>query len=414
MSESSIIEDFKKYLLEEFSNGGNDHLEHKVFFESLSHPITEDDLSDYSFSSLVNGYPDSDSESFIQNDQKLDELYKIILNGSRVLPGIDSTSFNQSKTDAQLDLKSYSLAPPSGIARKYLRSDQHPVGWFSNDNYWSIYKSGKSQNDLTFNTVKAVNRFKSNSSLNESKLESRINDQRNFVIESESSTTKVIELSLEYCVVRIDRKWMNNSIMNLYKNWYLPNYLQGSLSVNPIDFQFIPTAMIVIRSLEVKANWTSSDMVNLKQVNSLGLFSLSGSKALPEHGKIKNYQTQIIGWLCSSVQNLPPASDPTIQKSWIKIQHKGVYVAKFIVKWKIPNGIGGYDEIHWKSGKRAVGYKYKLYIPKNAKDINIKGMALRGVIKNNWNQIMSIDESSPTNKTYAVTGTIWTSDCEVS
>lgn len=86
---------------------------------------------------------------------------------------------------------------------------------------------------------------------------------------------------------------------------------------------------------------------------------------------------------------------------WVRVHHKGAYVAKFYLGWT-ENG----TKRGWKSGKKAVGYEKMIELPPNAQNINLNVQAMTGRLgKKAWKDVMRC-EIDP-RQTYEVYGTVF-------
>jgi len=317
--ENNIIENFKNFILSKYKNSQEEDL--KVLFEGFGHHITEDDVTDYDFSMLVNSYPNSKSDVYQKNFQKLDSLYRIILNSCKPTQNNgDNTSFTRMKTTALRILETYNIARNEGIADLYLKTEAIPSNWFTNNKYWLNYSIDNIKNNLKIKIISDSNLKKIQSRelktplrmSSRVKIEESVNQGRLMSTKMIKSTTAIPNLSLKYCIVDIDRKWLTTSLFTYFKNWYVPKKRKGAFSIDSIDFQYIPVAMIVIRKLQINAAWSKEDLQNISKAVSIGPFSLIKSEWSNNGTRLQNENTQIIGWICSKLPQIPPQSDPSL------------------------------------------------------------------------------------------------------
>jgi len=79
-------------------------------------------------------------------------------------------------------------------------------------------------------------------------------------------------------------------------------------------------------------------------------------------------------------------------------------ITNFQVKWKETNDQGNLVEKSFNSGDKNNGYDHKLYLPGDATQVRILGKA--AVFIKTWKEIINEVEYGPTNKTYAIRGSI--------
>jgi len=342
---------FEHFLLDHYNNGLGGERSVEIKFEAAGRPLTENDSTDYVFSKLANVYPQAESKSFFAALQKLDSLYAMLLNNATLRPGDADPAFTKMKANALRNMEKTERAPDSSTAIFYHLSSAIPGDWHSNDACWSVYDTP--------------------------------------------------QLSLEYCIVKIERKWIDYSIFTLYRNWFIPNMKKGQLAKTPVGLQQIPEAIIMVRAVIVKTKQTSGlDFLQTVSNHEITLPS--------EHKNQLNQHPHIIGWLCSTLPDLPPLYDPALIHrgiKFIKIQHAGWYVAKFEVSWEEKDKNGDYIAQSWSSGKKTKGFVYQVDMPEDSINIQIKGWGGTGLAWEPWGQIMSIYEPLPTNKIYKVSGT---------
>jgi hypothetical protein len=123
-----------------------------------------------------------------------------------------------------------------------------------------------------------------------------------------------IFITFEYCVVSLDWPWIAEAFL-LLRNWFVPGYAQSSVSNGSglLDtglLPALPTGFILIRKLEIQANWGQSDLDAIQGAAGFGPFSLAGRSYNDQTGLLTCDGMQIIGWFCSALPQLPPCPDP--------------------------------------------------------------------------------------------------------
>jgi hypothetical protein len=81
-------------------------------------------------------------------------------------------------------------------------------------------------------------------------------------------------------------------------------------------------------------------------------------------------------------------------RNWIRIVHKGLYVAKFYLHWEG-------QERDWQSGTRAIGYEQEVQLPPNVKTVRLNAQEQTGF---GWKTIVNLP-AAPVQRTYTVSGT---------
>lgn len=128
-----------------------------------------------------------------------------------------------------------------------------------------------------------------------------------------------IDISFEHCVVLLQRSWFPDTLLML-RNWYLPDYSQGGISngtgvQDPGPMPVMATGFVAVRNLKITSNWSDQDLPAAQASASFGPFSLVGRSFDTGSGTLTCPGIQIIGWFCSALPVLPPASDPTLPAS---------------------------------------------------------------------------------------------------
>jgi hypothetical protein len=451
----NFIKHFSEYLAERYSSEPDGESAVMIKFEAVGVPISSNDVTDYSISKLANEFPRADTDVYVAASLKLDSLFDQMLNSARLPAGEDKTAFNKMKSRALGKLEASERAPPSSVAVLYHLSHVSPRDWYTNDEYWTKYSGDPSgdkpkpsqpmggfdehaafHNDVVIkaagdtaslsrasliptivdDTLKPQNGRGSVEDGQTLDVDARVNALRGLNFSATASTTEAHQLSLEYCIVNFERKWLDQSLFTLFRDWFMPNTHKGQISKSPVGFKHLPVAMVVVRGLSINAKWSEEDAAQIPTAASLGPFSLAGGTWEPESGALQNENTQIIGWLCTPIPTMPPKTDPSLLlhgTEFVKIEHAGWYVAKFEISWDEKNNIGDYIRKSWSSGEKSTGFSQQIDMPDDAINLRVEGWAKTGLVWDPWGQIMSISAAEPTNKLYKVTGTTLNRDCEI-
>jgi len=125
-------------------------------------------------------------------------------------------------------------------------------------------------------------------------------------------------ITVEVCMITLRRPWLSDAFLTL-RGWYVPGYEKGEFAdaKNEEDgpFALLPTACIVIRDLNITAQWSEEDHAAIEKSANLGGFNLFGRSFAPsssDHNAatltVKGMQS--IAWVCEPMPLLPPASAP--------------------------------------------------------------------------------------------------------
>lgn len=123
-------------------------------------------------------------------------------------------------------------------------------------------------------------------------------------------------MTFDYCIVHLDRPWLNKSLFHYSKLWYCLALNEGYFSTGMKDetndgkLNCIPSAMILIKDLRIKAAWTNEDKINAKKSIGLGVFNINNSNFVNNELRIDGIQ--IVGWICEVLPKLPAISDPNL------------------------------------------------------------------------------------------------------
>ena len=123
-----------------------------------------------------------------------------------------------------------------------------------------------------------------------------------------------IFITFEYCVVSLEWPWIEEAFL-LLRNWFVPGYAQSAISngsglLDTGPLPALPTGFILIRKLQIQANWAQSDLDAIQGAAGFGPFSLAGRTYNTQSGLLTCDGMQIIGWFCSALPQLPPCQDP--------------------------------------------------------------------------------------------------------
>jgi hypothetical protein len=127
------------------------------------------------------------------------------------------------------------------------------------------------------------------------------------------ATSENWNLSFRYCLVNLNRRWLNSTILNL-PGWYFPGAPAGFFSAgvpgkNAPQFPMLPHAFLAIRDLRISAKWSDQDLKNVTQSVTFGPFDLR-SKVI-DRNEIRVDGLQVIAWLSTHTPALAPLGDPS-------------------------------------------------------------------------------------------------------
>jgi len=134
---------------------------------------------------------------------------------------------------------------------------------------------------------------------------------------AQPTTSKDFKLSFQYCVANISRPWLSGEFLTA-ANWYVPGLPAGGLARGIYQrgaqrFAFLPTKLVIVKNLTLKAKWSEHDRACARNSASLGPFSLINAQF--ESDTLTAPGMQIIAWFCQVVQTLPALADPATQLS---------------------------------------------------------------------------------------------------
>jgi hypothetical protein len=193
--------------------------------------------------------------------------------------------------------------------------------------------------------------------------------------------TSAPRLRLRYCVVGLQRPWLETSLLLLYRHWMVPGLGAGEMAATPACFRQFPVAMVVVRDFSAEAKWNSSDTARLTASAGLGPFSLMGADWSPSEGRLSNPGVQIVGWLCSPLPPLPPGADPALKpqvRPFVAVAQDGWYIARFELHWLEP-GAGGVTVVRqWASSAVPKGFSAHIEMAPDASQVHVRAWALGG------------------------------------
>jgi len=82
-------------------------------------------------------------------------------------------------------------------------------------------------------------------------------------------------------------------------------------SSNQGELKCITTAMILVKNLRIRANWSQQDIANAGESISLGFFNVADSQ-INSKNELINPGIQALGWICEVMPALPSSSDPKL------------------------------------------------------------------------------------------------------
>lgn len=425
------------------SSGGGDAVVLRL--ETLGHPIQQADVDDESLSALADQYPLGDAGAFVPAITRLSDVYRRLL--YEAVPSAEpDPAFYQMKGRAIANMESSLLAPSSPIPIRYLGSTAKPVAWFSDSSYWESFDSAFSRSSIrpaSFGIGAAGEQPRAlipapvlpmrwiHISAEESihsgaaplmlplagtaakevpapvSLDGRMAFMRATVaapVDAPPATTP--RLLLQYCIVYLNRPWLDAALFTLHRHWMVPAMAAGEMSSSPVNFRQLPVAMVVVRNFSAQAEWSETDTAQMSVAASLGPFSLVGASLVPGLNKLENPATQIIGWLCSPLPDLPPNSGiDSAQAStvhlFIEVEQAGWYMAKFALTWLEP-GAGPHPVSRsWGSVAVGKGFSHRITMAPGAHSLHLQAWELSG------KSLCDRQLASPDNQRYRVTGTVW-------
>jgi len=124
-------------------------------------------------------------------------------------------------------------------------------------------------------------------------------------------------VDFSYSLVRIEREWMYQPLIDKASIWYSLTNLAGDYSTgkNSSDNQgllrCVPKAMIVVKDLNISAQWSAEDIQMAASSFGFGCFNISNSPPITSASQqLSAPGIQVIAWICEVIPQLPVNSDP--------------------------------------------------------------------------------------------------------
>lgn len=124
-------------------------------------------------------------------------------------------------------------------------------------------------------------------------------------------------IDFSYSLVRFERDWMYQPLIDKASIWYSLTNLTGDYSTgkNSSDNQgllrCIPKAMIVVKDLNISAQWSAEDIQMASSSFGFGCFNISNSPPITSASQqLSAPGIQVIAWICEVLPQLPVNSDP--------------------------------------------------------------------------------------------------------
>lgn len=124
-------------------------------------------------------------------------------------------------------------------------------------------------------------------------------------------------VDFSYSLVRFERDWMYQPLIDKASIWYSLTNLAGDYSTgkNSSDNQgllrCIPKAMIVVKDLNISAQWSAADIQMAASSFGFGCFNISNSPPITSASQqLSAPGIQVIAWICEVMPQLPVNSDP--------------------------------------------------------------------------------------------------------
>ncbi|WP_207496990.1 hypothetical protein [Aridibaculum aurantiacum] len=135
----------------------------------------------------------------------------------------------------------------------------------------------------------------------------------------DNSTTQEVkstdfQLDFSYTLVSLDRPWMAADVIDNANLWYALTRKAGYYSTGEVSaenngaIRAIPKAMIVIKDLSIKAQWTEADRKEATTSIGLGCFNLANS-SFSNTNELNAPGVMILGWVCEVLPKLPANDD---------------------------------------------------------------------------------------------------------
>lgn len=122
---------------------------------------------------------------------------------------------------------------------------------------------------------------------------------------TQPATTNSIAIEFDYCVVNISRPWYRDVFIT-NRSWFMPNTAKGELTAHDphgANLTALPIGVVAIKNLNIKANWSASDVATSQDATEFGPFKVSSGIA---NNALSHEGIQVIGWLLQRMPDLPP------------------------------------------------------------------------------------------------------------
>jgi len=124
-------------------------------------------------------------------------------------------------------------------------------------------------------------------------------------------------VDFSYSLVRIERDWMYQPLIDKASIWYSLTNLAGDYSTgensanNQGLLRCVPKAMIVVKDLNISAQWSAADIQMAASSFGFGCFNISNSPPITSASQqLSAPGIQVIAWICEVLPQLPVNSDP--------------------------------------------------------------------------------------------------------
>jgi nucleoid-associated protein YgaU len=109
-----------------------------------------------------------------------------------------------------------------------------------------------------------------------------------------------LSVSVEYCLVRIDRPWLLRPFLD-QPGWYVPGQRAGFAGSQ------LPIGVLALRNLEISGPWSDEDVAASAVASDFGPFRVAGGIV---DGTLRAPGLQVAGWLFERLGTLPPVDAP--------------------------------------------------------------------------------------------------------